>query len=220
MARVSVRLRSLVLLVVVAAFAAVVALPALAADPSSAPPSGPSTEPAADPTSSPGPGNPARPPGPATSPASPKSPRSAKTPAVSVTVTGTVGVRTDAKGRPEYTLTTGSIVRVLSAGPPWFYGDDNPLEAYVGKQVTVVGTQRDGADEISVGTVDGKAIREPGRPPWAGGWKAVGKDHPGWSQEKADRWQAKRAEKAERFGVDCWPPGQCKEKPGGDDTDD
>lgn len=217
MVRVSVQLRSLVLLVVVALLAAVVALPALAADPSSAPPSGPSTEPAADPTSSPGPGNPARPPGAA---ASPTSPKSAKTPAVSVTATGTVGVRTDAKGRPEYTLTSGSTVRVLSAGPPWFYGDDNPLKAYVGKQVTVVGTQRDGEDEISVGTVDGKAIREPGRPPWAGGWKVVGKDHPGWSQEKADRWQAKRAEKAERFGVDCWPPGQCKEKPAGDDAED
>jgi hypothetical protein len=59
--------------------------------------------------------------------------------------------------------------------------------------------------------VDGKALREPGKPPWAGGWKVVGKDHPGWSQEKWDRWQAKQAAKAKQHGATCWPPGLCKD---------
>jgi hypothetical protein len=74
--------------------------------------------------------------------------------------------------------------------------------------VTIVGEQRAGSDEVDVVSVDGKALREPGRPPWAGGWKQVGKIHPGWSQEKADRWAAKMQAK----GVDCWPPGHCKDK--------
>jgi hypothetical protein len=90
----------------------------------------------------------------------------------------------------------------LDAGPAWFYGDAHPLEPYVGKSVVVTGEQRAGTTEIDVDTVDGTAIREPGRPPWAGGWHRVGSAHPGWSQEKADRFEA-------RFG-DCFPPGQCK----------
>ncbi len=51
----------------------------------------------------------------------------------------------------------------------------------------MVGEQEQGSTAVDVQTVDGKVIREPGKPPWAGGWKRVGKDHPGWSQEKADR---------------------------------
>ena len=35
-------------------------------------------------------------------------------------------------------------VVVLDAGPTWFYGDDHPLAGSVGKQVTIVGTQRAG----------------------------------------------------------------------------
>jgi hypothetical protein len=60
-----------------------------------------------------------------------------------------------------------------------------------------------------------RAVREAGKPPWAGGWRRVGERHPGWSQEKADRMKAK-------FG-DCFPPGQCKDKgakPGGGASDD
>ena len=60
--------------------------------------------------------------------------------------------------------------------------------------------------------MDGKACASPASPPWAGGWKVVGKDHPGWSQEKWDRWQAKQAAKAKQHGTTCWPPGQCKDK--------
>ena len=155
-----------------------------------------------------------------TSPISPVSPRSRarptrrdRLPEVEVTVSGTVAKQTTPDGKTEYTLTTGSATLVLDAGPAWFHGDKHPLDGYVGKSVTVVGDQREGSTEVDVRSVDGTVIREPGKPPWAGGWKRVGERHPGWTQEKWDRWQAKRAEHAKRHGVDCWPRGQCKEKP-------
>ena len=128
-----------------------------------------------------------------------------KEPKTPITLTGTVGTTTDADGKTAYTLKSGSTTYTLEAGPSWFYGDNHPLKAYVGKSVTIAGERAAGSTEIEVETVSGKALREPGKPPWAGGWKAVGKAHPGWSQEKADRFKAK-------FG-DCFPPGQCKDKP-------
>jgi hypothetical protein len=224
------------------ALAAVVAWPAFAADPSGSPsgapsgsiaPSGstapsaslapaPSLAPAAStaPAASIAPAAPQAPEATA-KPKPSKAPKAAKGPEVDVSATGTLGVRQDGQGRPEYTLTNGATVRVLSAGPPWYYVDhDNPLEAFVGDQVTIAGTARGTDTEIDVLTVDGTAIREPGKPPWAGGWKRVGEGHPGWSQAKADRFAAKAREN----GVDCWPPGHCKdqagaaatERPGGD----
>ncbi len=123
-----------------------------------------------------------------------------------MTVTGLVAVTSDGDGDASYTLTSGATTYKLEAGPPWFFGDAYPLKPYVGKNVTVVGEQDAGSSEIDVLSVDGTQIRAPGKPPWAGGWKRVGSIHPGWSQEKADRWQAK----AEAKGVDCWPPGHCK----------
>ena len=99
---------------------------------------------------------------------------------VAVTAQGTVAATTDAKGRHQYTLTGGGKTWDLSDGPPWFWGDKNPLNAYVGKSVTVVGTTETGGTEIDVTTVDGKAIRAPGKPPWAGGPWVVGPTHPGW----------------------------------------
>ena len=133
---------------------------------------------------------------------------------VDVTLKGVVGTRTSADGETEYTLTVGANVLTLDAGPSWFYKDKHPLKPFVGKTVSVVGAQAQGSTEIEVRSVDGTTIREPGRPPWAGGWKRVGKDHPGWSQEKWDRWQAHLAGKKGRFGLDCWPPGQCKDASG------
>ena len=127
-----------------------------------------------------------------------------------VTLTGKVGTRTNADGDTEYTLAVGAKTLVLEAGPSWFYGDKHPLKPFVGKTVTVVGEQEVGKDEIDVRSVDGTVIRADGKPPWAGGWKRVGKNHPGWSQEKWDKWQAKVDDKKARFGVDCWPPGLCK----------
>ena len=138
----------------------------------------------------------------------------AETPEVAVTLTGTVGTKTDADGDVEYTLTVGARTYTLEAGPSWYWKDKHPLKPYVGKSVTVVGEQDQGGTSVDVQSVDGKAIREPGKPPWAGGPMRVGKDHPGWSQGKADRWAAKAAAMKAKFGVDCWPPGHCKDASG------
>jgi hypothetical protein len=101
-----------------------------------------------------------------------------------VTLTGIVGHPT---GEDEFTLVVGIKVYRLSAGPPWWWGDANPLAAVVGKIVKIDGEQEEGSDEVDVLAIDGKAIREPGRPPWAGGWKVVGPKHPGWAQWKVDK---------------------------------
>jgi hypothetical protein len=128
-----------------------------------------------------------------------------KSPEVQVTLRGQVRASTDTDGKTTYTLTAGGKTYELDAGPAWFHGDKHPLKAFVGKTVTIVGGQRQGSLEVDVKSVDGTALRAAGKPAWAGGWKRVGSAHPGWSQEKADRMKAK-------FG-DCFPPGQCKEKP-------
>jgi len=116
------------------------------------------------------------------------------------TLTGTLGTRTDADGDVEYVLNGVE----LSVGPPWYWGTNNPLKGYVGKPVTVTGrmetdppsTKANGkandADgpEFEVYTVNGSKVRAEGKPPWAGGPKAVGERHPGyagWSNGKADK---------------------------------
>lgn len=192
--------RPLLLLLATVALIAIVAIPVLAADPSASP-SGPSV--AA--TSAPDGAKPSK---------APRADKKAKTPEVEVTLKGTVGTRTTAGGEVEYTLTVGSTTLTLDAGPAWFYKDKHPLKPFVGKAVTVVGEQAQGSTEVDVRSVDGTVIRAAGKPPWAGGWKRVGKDHPGWTQEKWDRWQAKVAERNARFGTDCWPPGHCKDAAG------
>jgi hypothetical protein len=125
-----------------------------------------------------------------------------KTPEVPITLRGTIVTSTDGKGRPSFSLTAGGKTYELEAGPPWFWGANNPLAKFVGKTVTVTGETHTGATDVDVLTVDGTVIRAPGKPPWAGGWKANGEKHPGWSQEKADKFQAKHG--------GCWPPGHCK----------
>jgi hypothetical protein len=102
-----------------------------------------------------------------------------------VKLTGIVGRSSDEEG--DYTLVVGLKVYRLSAGPKWWWGDANPLAAVFGKTVTIDGEQEEGSDEVDVLKIDGKAIREPGRPPWAGGWKVVGPKHPGWAQWKVDK---------------------------------
>ena len=109
-----------------------------------------------------------------------------KAPETAVSLKGTVRQQTDAKGRPEFTMTVSGKTWTLSAGPPWFWGDKNPLAAYVGKPVTVAGTTRGTDAEVDVDTVDGTAVREPGKPPWAGGPWVVGPTHPGWKAWMAD----------------------------------
>jgi len=125
-----------------------------------------------------------------------------ETPEVAITLHGTITMTKDADGFPSFTIASGSKTYSLEAGPPWFWGANNPLAKFAGKSVTITGETSAGSTDVDVQTVDGTAIRAPGRPPWAGGWKAVGSKHPGWSQAKADKFKAK-------FG-DCFPPGQCK----------
>jgi hypothetical protein len=107
-----------------------------------------------------------------------------KTPEHPVTLRGVVGTAGEDGG---YTLTVGSTVYQLSAGPKWWWGDANPLAAAVGKTVTVNGEQAEGSDEVDVLAIDGTTIRAAGKPPWAGGWKVVGEKHPGWAQWKVDK---------------------------------
>ena len=162
--------------------AIVVAIPVLAASPSPSTTSGPGKD---------------------------KGPKGSHPPEVQVTLKGTVAAATAGDGSTDYTLTVdGKAVR-LEAGPKWFWGDKNPLKAYVGKSVTIVGEQS--GDEVDVQTVDGTAIRAPGKPPWAGGWKVVGKAHPGWSQAKADRAAARQAAKdaREKARAACKAAGTC-----------
>ena len=134
-----------------------------------------------------------------------------KAPEQPVTLQGTVSAATDEDGDPSYELTSGGKTYQLDAGPPWFYGDNHPLKPFVGQSVTVTGEAAEGSTEVDVLTVNGTVIREPGKPPWAGGWKRVGERHPGWSEEKAARWAEKAAKQQQKFGG-CWPPGHCKQQ--------
>jgi hypothetical protein len=185
----------LLLVIALLALVAIVAIPALAASPS--PSAGTTESPRSAESTKPG-----------------KGPKQEKVPEVAVTLSGTVGTRAGEGGETEYTLTVGSTIYTLHAGPAWYWKDEHPLKPFAGKSVTVAGEQKKGSTEVDVQMVDGKVVRAPGKPPWAGGWKVVGKDHPGWSQDKADRWAAKVADKKARFGLDCWPPGQCKDASG------
>jgi hypothetical protein len=123
-----------------------------------------------------------------------------------ITLTGTILLAADANGRPAYTLTSGRTTYTLRAGPRKLTGAGSPLNQYVGQSVTITGKLAQGSNEVNVVSINGTALRGHGRPPWAGGWRAAGPAHPGWSQDKAARMHAK-------FG-DCFPPGQCKDKPG------
>ena len=138
-----------------------------------------------------------------------KGPKGSHEPEVQVTLKGTVAATTAADGSVDYTLAADGKTVHLEAGPKWFWGDKNPLKAFVGKSVTIVGEQS--GDEVDVQTVDGTAIRAPGKPPWAGGWKVVGKAHPGWSQAKADRAAARQAAKdaREKARAACKAAGTC-----------
>ncbi|MEO8511812.1 MAG: hypothetical protein ABI534_11315 [Chloroflexota bacterium] len=127
-----------------------------------------------------------------------------KAPKVEVTLEGSIGSTTDENGRVSYTLAVDDVTYELSAGPRWYWREENPLEPFVGQTVTVQGLTREGSTEVDVRRVNDVEIRGEGRPPWAGGWKRVGALYPGWSADKAERF-------AQKFG-DCFPPGQCKPK--------
>ena len=115
-----------------------------------------------------------------------KAGKPAKVPEIAVTVDGTVHQATGDKGRPTFTITAGGKVWELSDGPPWYWGDNDPLKAYVGKSVKVAGSTAEGSTELEVESVNGTAIRAAGKPPWAGGPWVVGPTHPGWKPWMAD----------------------------------
>lgn len=113
-------------------------------------------------------------------------------------------------------LTVGATVHDLEAGPSWFWGKKHPLAPFAGTSVTVTGERAEGSTVVDVKTVDGTAIREPRKPAWAGGWKTVGEQHPGWAQWKADKAAAKDVEKA--HGRPTWAGPKTPEtepSPGG-----
>jgi len=224
------RARPLAALATLIVMLAVVALPTLAADPSASPGAAPSAAPdqsagvapspepveSAEPDDSDEPDESAAPAAPAAEPEQGKPDKGPKekqdkAPEQSVTLQGTVRAGTDEDGDPSYELTSGGKTYQLEAGPRWYHGDNHPLKPFVGQSVTVTGEAAEGSTEVDVLTVNGTAIREPGKPPWAGGWKQVGERHPGWSEEKAARWAEKAAKQQQKFGG-CWPPGHCKEQ--------
>lgn len=133
-----------------------------------------------------------------------------KGPEIKTTLSGLVEQTVDEKGRPTFTITSEGAVWELSAGPKWFYGDNNPLTAWVGQSVEVAGTYREGATELDVDTVNGERLRAEGKPPWAGGPRVVGEAHPGWKAWKAE---GAAGNGLGREGA----PGQQKDKTGAED---
>lgn len=138
---------------------------------------------------------------------SPKPQKTEKGPEIAKALTGTVARTTDEKGRATFTMTVAGVTWELSAGPKWFWGDKNPLAGFVGKSVELTGTYHAGETNLDVATVDGKVLRAAGKPPWAGGPKAVGKTHPGWKD-----WMA-TGKPGKGHGLDG-APGQSKDKTG------
>ncbi len=61
----------------------------------------------------------------------------------------------------------------------------------------MTGEIAEGSTEIDVQSIDGKAVRAPGRPRWAGGPKVVGEKQPG---SKASKGQNKGQQKARDKG--------------------
>ena len=130
--------------------------------------------------------------------------------ATSKSTTGTVVAVVDEDGNTGYFLDVDGTLVELSYGPSWFWGEDNPLQALVGIADTVIGGQlRDGAPNehasdtakenaakapaLKVRSINGSE-RDKGKPPWAGGPKAVGEAHPGY--EGWSKGQAAKPEKA------------------------
>ncbi|HEY8438166.1 MAG TPA: hypothetical protein VIK65_06085, partial [Candidatus Limnocylindrales bacterium] len=93
-----------------------------------------------------------------------KGPKGTHEPEVQVTLKGTVSATTAGDGSTDYTISASGKTLRLEAGPKWFWGDKNPLKPFVGKSVTIVGEQS--GDEVDVQSVDGTALRAPGKPPW------------------------------------------------------
>jgi hypothetical protein len=109
-------------------------------------------------------------------------------------ISGVVTTVTEADGDVVYYIGTMRV----SIGPSWFWGTNHPLATFVGtdtvvnatgrtdlgppesvKSKTTTPTTAERTPEFDVYTVNGETVRKPGKPPWAGGPKAVGASHPG-----------------------------------------
>lgn len=99
--------------------------------------------------------------GPTPRPTPPGHAKADKGPELERTVRGTVETSTDADGRPAFSITADGETWTLSAGPSWYWGDEHPLAAWVGKTVEVAGTYHEGETELDVETVDGDASASP-----------------------------------------------------------
>jgi hypothetical protein len=196
--------RRLALLAVAVIATLAIAIPVIAADPSSSPPGQTKPEKSPKPGKSGNPGQEKK----------AERDKAPKTPEVDVTVEGTVQQSTDDKGRPTFTLTAAGKTWELSAGPPWYWGDKNPLKAFVGKSVKIAGSTHEGSTELDVETVDGTAIRAAGKPPWAGGPWAVGSIHPGGKPWMADGKPGHGRDKAPGQNKDKSPDSTENEQPG------
>jgi hypothetical protein len=108
----------------------------------------------------------------------------AHAPEHAITVRGTVQETTNADGVIAYTLVASGTTYSLSDGPAWWWGAKDPLASYVGRTVDVIGEIAEGSKQIDVQSIGGRALRAPGRPPWAGGPKVVGEKHPGSKSSK------------------------------------
>lgn len=120
---------------------------------------------------------------PATNPTAGKAQKTHK-PEIAITVRGTIQKSAAQDGTTEYTMLANGTTYRLSDGPAWWWGAKDPLAAYVGRTVEVVGKVAQGSTALDVQSIDGKALRAPGRPPWAGGRKAAGQKHPGAGKSK------------------------------------
>jgi hypothetical protein len=114
-------------------------------------------------------------------------------------LTGTITTMADADGVMEYYLDVDGTLLKLSVGPPWFWGDADPLAAYVGQSVELQGFAKTGIpDDQAADIARERAVAEEAfdvrfvagsplwdvdafRPPWAGGPAVVGEIHPGYA---------------------------------------
>jgi len=112
-------------------------------------------------------------------------PDESEAPEVTITVHGLISKTTDAEGEASFTMTANGKTYQLEVGPPWWWGANNPLASKAGGVHDVTGEVEGSSNEIDVLSIDGTAVRQPGRPPWAGGPKEVGSKHPGWKAWKA-----------------------------------
>src|SRR5688500_16269436 len=90
----------------------------------------------------------------AAKPSSPPGQAKEKVPSAPIFLSGTIQLGTNADGEASYTLRDGGTTYTLEAGPKWFF-EANPLDPYVGEDVTIEGEIAEGTTEVDVISVNG-----------------------------------------------------------------